>query len=86
MGDSNSDPEANDPGARRRRTQKEVRHDLIRRTYRAYMTAPRHRVGEHRRTTTEAVRQIRENWKDHFNVELSDRTIYRVLGLRQPKK
>ena len=84
MGDSNSDPEANDPEARRRRTRKEVRHDLIRRTYRAYMTAPRHRVPEFRRTTIEAVRKIREGWKDHFDVKLRDRTIYRALGLRPP--
>jgi ribosomal protein L32E len=76
-----------DPKAERRHIQKEVRHDLIRRAYDAYMRwAP-----EWRRTTTEAVRQIKEGWEAErpdggFGVRLTTRTIYRALGLRPPDK
>jgi len=88
--DPNRDPEANDPEAKRRPTWKEVRYGLIRRTYRAYMTSPPHRVPGFRKTTTEAVRQIIESWRDErphgFGMRLSESTVYRALGLRRPKK
>jgi hypothetical protein len=83
--DPDDDPFANDPEARRRPTRKEVRYDLIRRMYRAYM-APHPRVPEFRQTTTEAVRQIIEGYQDHFGIEISESTVYRALGLRRPKK
>jgi hypothetical protein len=83
MSDQNDDPEANDPQAKRRRTRKDVRHDLIKRAFYAYMK-PHPRVPKFRRTTTEAVRQIKEGWKDHFGVELTERTIYRALDIRHP--
>jgi hypothetical protein len=74
-----------DPQAKRRRTRKDVRHDLIRRIYRAYM-APHPRVPAFRRTTTEAVRQIVDGYQDHFGIKIGKSTVYRVLGLRCPTK
>jgi hypothetical protein len=76
--------EEKDPKAERRITRKQIRHLLIKKTYDAYMMHPL--VPEFRRTTTEAVRQIKESWKDHFGVELTERTIYRALDIRHPKK
>jgi hypothetical protein len=74
-----------DPKAKRRPTRKQVRHELIKRAFDAYMT-PHPRVPEFRRNTTEAVRQIKEGWKDRFDVDLDESTIYRALNLRRPAK
>lgn len=66
-----------DPEAKRRPTRTEVRHELIKGAFYAYMTHPR--VPKFKRKKTLAVRAIKLAWKEHFGINMDERTIYELL-------
>jgi hypothetical protein len=64
-----------DSEAKRRSTRTEVHHELIKGAFYAYM----HSVPKFRRKTTLAVRAIKAAWKEHFHIDMDERTIYEIL-------
>jgi hypothetical protein len=66
-----------DRNAQRRRTRKEVRHILVRKTVEAYLADPDVRAS--RRKKSQAVSEAKEGFEKQFGVVLDERTIYEAL-------